>query len=258
MRGLGGAHRTLLARGRLQAPVCTCVQPARPPRLPAAPFPTQAWPGWPGAQSGRDRPVHVPLQAQLTLRATRAPPPRRWGSFPLQCGLRHSWLGCKVQPRWHSPCAPGWPSPCWSRPLTRQAPPPATPSPLPGGPSGSAARSGSSDEGRLGGPQLGPPISQDWLGPCGAPASPGVERRHTAAGGEWTWSPGAAQGPLARSSLTRASLFARLWPLLAPLPTRLLPACLLPAQPDSARGASSLSSGLQSPNRVWASLGLQG
>ena len=197
MRGLGGAHRTLLARGRLQAPVCTCVQPARPPRLPAAPFPTQAWPGWPGAQSGRDRPVHVPLQAQLTLRATRAPPPRRWGSFPLQCGLRHSWLGCKVQPRWHSPCAPGWPSPCWSRPLTRQAPPPATPSPLPGGPSGSAARSGSSDEGGLGGPQLGPPISQDWLGPCGAPASPGVERRHTAAGGEWTWSPGAAQGPLA-------------------------------------------------------------
>ena len=64
--------------------------------------------------------------------------------------------------------------------------------------------------------------------------------------------------PWPRSSLTRASLFARLWPLLAPPPTRLLPACLLPAQPDSTRGASSLSSGLQSPNRVWASLGLQG
>lgn len=66
------------------------------------------------------------------------------------------------------------------------------------------------------------------------------------------------RAPWPRSSLTRASSFARLWPLLEPLPTRLLPACLLPAQPDSARGASSLSSGLQSPNRVWASLGLQG
>lgn len=45
LRGLRGAYRTLLAWGRLHAPVCTCVQPTHPARLPPAPFPTQAWPG---------------------------------------------------------------------------------------------------------------------------------------------------------------------------------------------------------------------
>lgn len=101
------------------------------------------------------------------------------------------------------------------------------------------------------GPQLGPPISRDGLGSCGASASPGVERHHTSAGREWTWNPGAAQGPQAPQQP----------PCLrgcGPSGHRLPPTRLLPAQPDGTRGASSLSSGLWSPNRVWASLGLRG
>ena len=200
LRGLGGAHRTLLAWGRLHAPVCTCVQPTHPPCLPTAPFPTQAWPGGPGAWPGMDRPVHVPLQAQLTPPATQAPPPGRWGSFHLQRGLCRSWLGCEGQPGWYSPCAPGWPLPCRSHPLLRQAPLPASPAPSPllGGWFGGLPRSQAAQmkEGSRG-PQLGPPISRDGLGPCGASASPGVERHRTSAGREWTWSPGAAQGPQA-------------------------------------------------------------
>lgn len=174
LRGLGGAHRTLLAWGRLHAPVCTCVQPTHPPCLPTAPFPTQAWPGGPGAWPGMDRPVHVPLQAQLTPPATQAPPPGRWGSFHLQRGLCRSWLGCEGQPGWYSPCAPGWPLPCRSHPLLRQAPLPASPAPSPllGGWLGGLPRSQAAQmkEGSRG-PQLGPPISRDGLGPCGASAS---------------------------------------------------------------------------------------
>ena len=119
-----------------------------------------------------------------------------------QCGLRRSQSGCERQPGRHGPCPQGGPCPAgpvlrFARPL--HLPPPA-PSPLLGvevGHQGSAARRGSSDEGRLTGAAAGPRVSQDRLGPCSASASLGVEQRHVVAGGEWTWSPGAAQGTLA-------------------------------------------------------------
>lgn len=122
LRGLGGAHRTLLAWGRLHAPVCTCVQPTHPPCLPTAPFPTQAWPGGPGAWPGMDRPVHVPLQAQLTPPATQAPPPGRWGSFHLQRGFAAPGWAVKGSLDGTAPVPQGGPCPagptlCFSRPL---------------------------------------------------------------------------------------------------------------------------------------------
>ena len=196
-----------------------------------------------------DRPVHVPLQAQLTPPATQAPPPGRWGSFHLHrlVGLRRAaWT---AQPR------------CPRVALALPVPPSASPGPsacLPSTQSspgwavrGSATQSGSSDEGRLTGATAGAPYLPRWAGLLWRLCQPGCgAASHLSRQGvdvESRSSPG-PPGPAA------ASLLARLRPLRAPPP----PTRLLPAQPDGTRGASSLSSGLWSPNRVWASLGLRG
>lgn len=200
LKGSGGSSQDPAGLGETARPrVHVCA--AYPPSLPAnSPLPHSglARGAWCLAGNGQACPRASPGPAHPASHT--GTPSWTVGLIPPAAWFCRSWLGCEGQPGWYSPCAPGWPLPCRSHPLLRQAPLPASPAPSPllGGWLGGLPRSQAAQmkEGSRG-PQLGPPISRDGLGPCGASASPGVERHRTSAGREWTWSPGAAQGPQA-------------------------------------------------------------